>query len=128
LLYSKSDFIVFLVKPSQINHLYKRFTQLDRDNSGSLSADELLCIPEFAMNPLAHRFLDILQQEQAIGSNSKPLLSYSNEGNGNSNGFPLSYSPLYKSIWNQEIDFKTFLRFLSVFSTDAREQDKLVCK
>jgi serine/threonine-protein phosphatase 2B regulatory subunit len=41
-----------LVNEKEILRLYKRFKTLDRDHSGTLSTDELLSIPEFAMNPL----------------------------------------------------------------------------
>jgi Ca2+-binding EF-hand superfamily protein len=33
---------------------------LDRDHSGSLSVEEILGIPEFAMNPLASRIIEML--------------------------------------------------------------------
>eukprot|EP00002_Diphylleia_rotans_P039701 TRINITY_DN9271_c0_g1_i1.p1 TRINITY_DN9271_c0_g1~~TRINITY_DN9271_c0_g1_i1.p1 ORF type:complete len:178 (+),score=50.70 TRINITY_DN9271_c0_g1_i1:69-602(+) len=37
----------------EIHRLYRRFQRLDKDGSSTLSADELLSIPELAMNPLA---------------------------------------------------------------------------
>lgn len=45
---------------AELDDLYRRFERLDRDRSGTLSVEEILGIPEFAMNPLAPRFIDIL--------------------------------------------------------------------
>jgi serine/threonine-protein phosphatase 2B regulatory subunit len=42
-----------------ITRLYKRFRRLDRDNKGSISRDELMSIPELAMNPLAPRIVSM---------------------------------------------------------------------
>lgn len=40
-----------------VKRLYKRFQKLDRAHSGSLEPDDLLMIPELAMNPLEGRFV-----------------------------------------------------------------------
>eukprot|EP01116_Phalansterium_solitarium_P018225 TRINITY_DN4757_c0_g1_i2.p1 TRINITY_DN4757_c0_g1~~TRINITY_DN4757_c0_g1_i2.p1 ORF type:complete len:223 (-),score=69.65 TRINITY_DN4757_c0_g1_i2:236-829(-) len=45
----------------EIKKLYKRFKRLDRDNSGTLSTDELMLIPELAMNPLCKRVVAVFQ-------------------------------------------------------------------
>jgi Ca2+-binding EF-hand superfamily protein len=37
---------------AQVNKLYHRFNLLDKDSKGHLSRDDLLAIPELAMNPL----------------------------------------------------------------------------
>lgn len=44
---------------SEIKRLYKRFQKLDRNQSGTLEADELMMIPELAMNPLVPRIVAI---------------------------------------------------------------------
>lgn len=44
---------------SEIKRLYKRFQKLDRNQSGTLEADELMMIPELAMNPLVPRIVSI---------------------------------------------------------------------
>jgi len=39
----------------EIKNLYKRFTSLDKDEKGTINKDDLLAIPQLAMNPLASR-------------------------------------------------------------------------
>lgn len=43
----------------QIVKLFSRFTQLDRSNCGTLSKNDLLSIPELAINPLCDRLIEI---------------------------------------------------------------------
>ena len=47
------------VTQSEILRLYKRFKQLDKDNSDYISTDEFLSIPELAMCPLVMRVLTV---------------------------------------------------------------------
>ncbi|KAA8491923.1 Calcineurin subunit B [Porphyridium purpureum] len=49
------------LSPREIKRLYKRFQKLDRNQSGSLEADELTMIPELAMNPLFPRIVQIFE-------------------------------------------------------------------
>lgn len=44
---------------SQIEKLYTRFSHLDRNNRGSLNRDDLLSIPELAINPLCDRLIQM---------------------------------------------------------------------
>ncbi|XP_022904486.1 calcineurin B homologous protein 1 [Onthophagus taurus] len=44
--------------PNQIERLYSRFTSLDRGDCGTLSRDDLLRIPEIAINPLGERIVN----------------------------------------------------------------------
>merc|ERR1712147_29782 len=44
---------------SQVQKIYERFLQLDKGAKGYLSRDDLSAIPEFAVNPLAERIVDI---------------------------------------------------------------------
>jgi len=44
--------------PDEIARLFKRFKKLDVDNSGSLSTEEFLAIPELEHNPLVRRVVD----------------------------------------------------------------------
>ena len=39
---------------SQVQKIYERFLQLDKDGKGYLSRDDLSAIPEFAVNPLGN--------------------------------------------------------------------------
>ena len=43
----------------QIEKLYSRFAHLDRSNCGSLSKDDLMSIPELAVNPLCGRLIEM---------------------------------------------------------------------
>jgi serine/threonine-protein phosphatase 2B regulatory subunit len=44
---------------TEIKRLYNRFQKLDRNQSGTLEADELMMIPELAMNPLVPRIVAV---------------------------------------------------------------------
>lgn len=56
--------LIILVSLDELEGLARRFERLDRDHSGTLSAEEMLGIPEFSMNPLAPRILELLHTEQ----------------------------------------------------------------
>ncbi|XP_066932732.1 calcineurin B homologous protein 1-like [Clytia hemisphaerica] len=43
--------------PNQIKRLYHRFSNLDKSNKGRLSEEDLLRIPELAINPLGERIV-----------------------------------------------------------------------
>lgn len=53
----------FLVDPDEIKRLGKRFRKLDLDNSGSLSVDEFMSLPELQQNPLVQRVIDIFDTD-----------------------------------------------------------------
>ncbi|KAJ3159644.1 Calcineurin subunit B type 2 [Geranomyces michiganensis] len=48
---------------AQIKTLYSRFKHLDKDNSGSISVEEMTAIPELAMNPLANRVVAVFDAD-----------------------------------------------------------------
>merc|ERR1711915_687642 len=48
----------------EIKRLGKRFKKLDLDNSGSLSVDEFMSLPELQQNPLVQRVIDIFDEDQ----------------------------------------------------------------
>merc|ERR1712136_599678 len=48
--------------PEEIARLGKRFRKLDLDNSGSLSVDEFMSLPELQQNPLVARVIEIFDQ------------------------------------------------------------------
>jgi len=52
-----------LVEPEEIKRLGKRFRKLDLDNSGSLSIDEFMSLPELQQNPLVQRVIDIFDAD-----------------------------------------------------------------
>ncbi|KAJ1800303.1 Calcineurin subunit B [Coemansia sp. RSA 2399] len=47
----------------EIQRLYKRFSKLDKDNSGTIDKDEFLSIPQLANNPLSGRLIDIFDTD-----------------------------------------------------------------
>lgn len=47
----------------EIKRLGKRFKKLDLDNSGSLSVDEFMSLPELTQNPLVQRVIDIFDED-----------------------------------------------------------------
>lgn len=47
----------------EIKRLGKRFKKLDIDNSGSLSVDEFMTLPELQQNPLVQRVIDIFDED-----------------------------------------------------------------
>ncbi|KAM6579756.1 uncharacterized protein LOC115694855 isoform X1 [Cannabis sativa] len=59
------------VSQQEIVSLYQRFCQLDRNGGGFVSADELLSIPEVAVNPLSQRLMGILN-----GLNFKEFVAF----------------------------------------------------
>ena len=51
------------VDADEIRRLGKRFRKLDLDNSGSLSVDEFMSLPELQQNPLVQRVIDIFDTD-----------------------------------------------------------------
>ena len=49
--------------PEEIKRLGKRFRKLDLDNSGTLSVEEFMSLPELQQNPLVQRVIEIFDQE-----------------------------------------------------------------
>eukprot|EP00055_Hartaetosiga_balthica_P000431 m.136545 g.136545 ORF g.136545 m.136545 type:complete len:209 (+) comp10733_c0_seq1:89-715(+) len=45
--------------PNQIRRLYRRFTQLDTANRGYIVAEDLMAIPELAINPISNRIIQL---------------------------------------------------------------------
>lgn len=53
----------FPVDADEIKRLGKRFKKLDLDNSGSLSVEEFMSLPELQQNPLVQRVIDIFDTD-----------------------------------------------------------------
>ncbi|OXB63735.1 hypothetical protein ASZ78_003132, partial [Callipepla squamata] len=58
-----SAFQSCLVDADEIKRLGKRFKKLDLDNSGSLSVEEFMSLPELQQNPLVQRVIDIFDTD-----------------------------------------------------------------
>lgn len=56
-------FCLLLVDADEIKRLGKRFKKLDLDNSGSLSVEEFMSLPELQQNPLVQRVIDIFDTD-----------------------------------------------------------------
>ncbi|TRZ14162.1 hypothetical protein HGM15179_012953 [Zosterops borbonicus] len=52
-----------VVDADEIKRLGKRFKKLDLDNSGSLSVEEFMSLPELQQNPLVQRVIDIFDTD-----------------------------------------------------------------
>uniref|UniRef100_A0A8C3X1V5 Protein phosphatase 3 regulatory subunit B, alpha n=1 Tax=Catagonus wagneri TaxID=51154 RepID=A0A8C3X1V5_9CETA len=52
-----------LFDADEIKRLGKRFKKLDLDNSGSLSVEEFMSLPELQQNPLVQRVIDIFDTD-----------------------------------------------------------------
>lgn len=57
------SFSLLIVDADEIKRLGKRFRKLDLDNSGSLSIDEFMSLPELQQNPLVQRVIDIFDTD-----------------------------------------------------------------
>jgi serine/threonine-protein phosphatase 2B regulatory subunit len=55
--------LLFPVDADEIRRLGKRFKKLDLDNSGALSIDEFMSLPELQQNPLVQRVIDIFDAD-----------------------------------------------------------------
>jgi hypothetical protein len=74
-----------LVSETELKRLWRRFKKLDKDNSGTLTADEFLSVPELACNPLLERVIaifdtnkdDEIEFKEFIGA----LSTFSEKGN-----------------------------------------------
>lgn len=58
-----TSFGLLLVDADEIKRLGKRFKKLDLDNSGSLSVEEFMSLPELQQNPLVQRVIDIFDTD-----------------------------------------------------------------
>lgn len=71
------------VDADEIKRLGKRFKKLDLDNSGSLSVEEFMSLPELQQNPLVQRVIDI----------------FDTDGNGEVDFKGMQWSCLLVGIW-----------------------------
>lgn len=83
-------------QPGEIKKLYDRFRKLDRKGRGFIRREDLLKIPELAMNPLVHRIIALFRPSSAIAKDA--------------------------GVW--QINFKEFLKALSVFSESGNIEAK----
>ena len=65
------------VDADEIRRLGKRFKKLDLDNSGSLSVDEFMSLPELQQNPLVQRVIDVFDRDGNGEVHFKGMLLFS---------------------------------------------------
>lgn len=61
--YTCISLLTISVDMDEIKRLGKRFRKLDLDNSGALSIDEFMSLPELHQNPLVQRVIDIFDTD-----------------------------------------------------------------
>lgn len=93
-----------VVTPAEAQRLYARFQKLDREQSGFLKCEDMLSIPELAMNPLALKVCVVSTHAQ-----SRQIISRFDEKK------------------EDRINFRQFIKTLSVFCVRAPREDKLGC-
>jgi len=49
--------------PDQVDRLYRRFREIDKDNSATITPDEFFQIPELSLNPLAPRIIEVFNED-----------------------------------------------------------------
>ena len=93
----------------EIERLYERFKQLDKDKKGFLDEEDLFALPEFAMNPLSGIVLDYLVSYacpcDAVGDGTVTV-----KGNPNT---------------KREIDFLCFCSLFAVFHVNTPVDKKV---
>jgi serine/threonine-protein phosphatase 2B regulatory subunit len=74
-----------VVTEDELKRLYRRFKKLDKDNSGTLTTDEFLSVPELAGNPLLERVIAIFDKNKDDEIEFKEFISalstFSEKGN-----------------------------------------------
>jgi len=84
--------------PQQVHRLYDRFQRLDKSETGYLTREDFLRIPELAINPLAERIIDMF----LIDSQNPSLLSPENS--------EMEVKPV------EQINFPEFCKMLANFN------------
>ena len=105
--------MIYIVDAEEIKRLGKRFRKLDLDNSGSLSIDEFMSLPELQQNPLVQRVIDIFDTDRNGEVDFKGLSNWKKKF----------------SIVNFQLLFVVveFIQGVSQFSVKGDKESKLRC-
>eukprot|EP00656_Telonema_subtile_P013341 TRINITY_DN16775_c0_g1_i3.p1 TRINITY_DN16775_c0_g1~~TRINITY_DN16775_c0_g1_i3.p1 ORF type:complete len:169 (+),score=20.61 TRINITY_DN16775_c0_g1_i3:165-671(+) len=108
---------------SEIKRMYKRFSRLDRANSGSISRAEFLRIPELMSNPLAEHILNTLDADRDKTVDFEEFVKVlSAFSSGGEPGEKLRY---IFSVYDQDNDgYLNHNEILSVLRTVSRDQSE----
>lgn len=103
----------------QIERLYARFTHLDRDSCGSLSKNDLLSIPELAINPLCDRIIEIFfadqqQKQQHRLRQRQRHRQWQRHRQSRQQQPPAQLAPA-QHLADERINFRQFMRVLAAF-------------
>ena len=107
----------FLVDADEIRRLGKRFRKLDLDNSGSLSVDEFMSLPELQQNPLVQRVIDIFDQDGNGEVDFKGIVNFTSMLRSSKIKFFISTNWL--------IFLSEFIQGVSQFSVKGDKESKL---
>ncbi|KAI8432491.1 hypothetical protein MSG28_004872 [Choristoneura fumiferana] len=133
---------VVAVDADEIRRLGKRFRKLDLDNSGALSIDEFMSLPELQQNPLVQRVIDIFDADGngEVSTNLYLLQTQTQtqqtpRGTCRDGAFLFEiYFLLFYSIARArallgavglQVDFKEFIQGVSQFSVKGDKLSKL---
>jgi Ca2+-binding EF-hand superfamily protein len=88
-------------------HLYKRFRKLDRSHFGTISKEELLALPELAMNPLNSRVCVVFRFSAVYPSSTLVFVKI---------------LALFQTNEDDRIDFRSFVACMHVLCKGTREE------
>ena len=98
----------------QVYRLYDRFQRLDKAETGYLTREDFLRIPELAINPLAERIIDMF-----LVDSQKPKLLEEEELEQSKYDPGLEISPAASTI--EQINFPEFCKMLSNFNSKTKK-------
>ena len=109
----------------QVLRLYDRFQRLDKNETGYLTREDFLRIPELAINPLAERIIDMFlidlnQQPSIINSNPVEDEDDEDESSNNNNSMNSDLDIRASKTTIEQINFPEFCKMLSNFNGKSK--------
>jgi len=100
----------------QVLRLYDRFQRLDKNETGYLTREDFLRIPELAINPLAERIIDMF----LIDLNQQPSIINSNPEDEENNSINSDLDIRASKTTIEQINFPEFCKMLSNFNGKSK--------